>query len=58
MTTSPPTTNKYGLKLIPKLEKVKPKTIQSLDDADVDILKIAEEMMEEHKEVLAALAKR
>ncbi len=55
---SEPVANKYGIKMIPKNEKVRPKNLQSLNDDNVDIIKIAKEVMEEHKEVLAALAKR
>ncbi|WP_338847129.1 hypothetical protein V8J88_00230 [Massilia sp. W12] len=52
------TASKYGLKYIPKTEVVRPKNLQSLNDDNVDIIEIAKRVMEEHKEVLDALAKR
>ena len=53
-----PYVNRFGIKVNPNREKVRPKNIQSLSDDNVNIIKIAKEVMEEHKEVLAALAKR
>lgn len=51
-------TNKYGIKMIPRTTKTRPKNVQSLNDDNVDIIKIAKKVIEEHKDVLAALAKR
>lgn len=50
--------NKYGVKLIPRGEKIRPKNVQSLNDDNVGIMEIVKRVLERHKDVFDALAKR
>lgn len=34
-------TNKYGIKMVPRTTKTRPKNVQSLNDDNVDIIEIA-----------------
>jgi len=53
-----PVVNKYGIKMIPKTEKVRPKNIQGINDESDVIIEAAKRVMKKHKAVLDALAKR
>ncbi len=55
---SEPVVNKYGIKMIPKNEKVRPKNIQGINDESDAIIEAAKRVMKKHKDVLDALAKR
>ncbi len=50
--------NKYGIKMIPRTTKTRPRSVESLGADKVDVIKMAKQVIEEHKDVLAALAKR
>lgn len=50
--------NKYGIKLMPKVEKVRPMNLDALNGSNEAILEIAKRVMEKHQDVLDALAKR